>query len=86
MEFSKGILQFTYATTELFNLGMEFSGVRENKAVKAGRTSGRRFSNCIRAGQSKDAGRLNVYFRVPYDVPIAPMTDKSPVWTDGATA
>jgi len=37
MEFSKGIFQFTYATTELFDFGMEFSGIRENKAVNAGR-------------------------------------------------
>jgi hypothetical protein len=35
MEFGKGIFQFTYAITELFDLGMEFGGVRENKAVKA---------------------------------------------------
>ena len=34
MEFSKGIFQFTYAITELFNLAMEFSGVREDKAAK----------------------------------------------------
>lgn len=36
MEFSKGIFQFTDTTTELFNFCMEFSGIRENKAVNAG--------------------------------------------------
>ena len=30
--------------------------------------------------------RLNVYFRVPDDVPVALMTNESPVWTDGTAA
>jgi len=33
MEFSKAIFKFTYAITELLDLGMEFNGVRENEAV-----------------------------------------------------
>jgi hypothetical protein len=89
MELSKSIFQFMYAITELFDLGMEFSGVRENEAVKAGQkvSSGSTFPEFIRARQSKKTRDvLNVYFRAPDDVPVAPMTNKSPIWTDGTAA
>ena len=87
MEFRKGIFQFTCATTELFDLGMEFSGVREDKAAKQRVSFASRFSQIIIAGQSKNMGdRLNVYFLVLDDVPVALMTNKSPVWTDGTAA
>ena len=83
MEFGKGIFQFTYASTELFDLAMEFNGIREDKAEETECQFRQSLFPNIKAGHSKT---LNVYFRVPDDVPVALMTNESPVWTDSTAA